>query len=179
MAGAPPAYLWYRPPIMRSLLRLFPVLLIGLFLGALGCDEAPSEPPDVVILTTTTTTTTTAEPSPPPPTPPPPPTTTVEPTPANPIVVVAAGSCVGLTSAVQCRDESLCTLDATRVPCQTIEWAVENVTSGVAVGSGTGEPGELFQLNGLASGAYTVRQHTVASDGESDDAIYNVAVSIP
>lgn len=154
---------------MKNLLAAFALFAL---VFALACEEGDTTTPtEVVVLTTTT-----AEPSPPPP---PPPADPPPPPPPNPIVVVAAGSCVGLTSAVQCRDESLCTLDAVAVPCQTVEWAVESVTSGVAVGSGTGEPGELFQLSGLAPGAYAVRQHTVASDGESDDAIYNVAVTVP
>lgn len=97
----------------------------------------------------------------------------------NAIVVEASGSCVGLVSAIQCEDESICSLDGAELACASIRWDVESVATGAHAGSSTGQPLERVQINGLPAGSYSIRQRTVATDGESDDQIHNVTVTDP
>jgi len=97
----------------------------------------------------------------------------------SPVVVIAAGSCVGLVSALQCVDESTFTLDGAAVPGAHIEWDVVFNATGLHVGGSTGQPAERFQLNGLPAGVYSVTLRAVATDEERDDTILNATVIDP
>lgn len=143
------------------LLLLFLLLPILAALAAVACDkwdplsiraESPTAPPA--------------------PTPEPPP-----PAPPSPIVVVAAGRVVALPAGIQATDTSRCTQDGAVVACASIDWSVTNATTGVFVGSKTSGPGARVQFDGLAPAAYSVAQVARASDGGSDEEIYNLNVT--
>lgn len=93
-----------------------------------------------------------------------------------PTVVVIGGSVVGLATSIQMQDSSRCTQAGQPIPCATVIWAVSSATSGAFACSRVGEPGETVQCDGLAPGAYSVAQDTIADDGESATKTYNVTV---
>lgn len=111
------------------------------------------------------------------PTAPPPPAPEPPPPAPSPIVVVAAGRVAALPAGIQCTDTSRCTQDGTVVACVSIDWSVTNSTTGVFVGSKTSGPGARVQFDGLAPAAYSVAQVARASDGGTDEEIYNLNVT--
>ena len=94
-------------------------------------------------------------------------------------VVIAAGSCAGGVSLIQCTDRSTCRLDGEVTPCSHIVWEVEDTTTQLHVASSTGPPGERVQFNGRPAGPYSIKQTAVAFDEETNNQIHNVTVTEP